>query len=111
MALEQQRHREEIDVLQHQIGALLEEKIANEKWSTRSPSTEDLRKDWEEEKIVLTSQVKAYSRQCEELKKTLLRIQEESKCLQEQVNHKSRIQFEVIFIYNLIAYLTQNNTS
>ena len=85
----------------------MEEKIANEKWSTGSPSMEDLRKDWEEEKVVLTSQVKAYSRQCEELKKSLFRIQEESKSLQEQVNHKSRIQFEVIFIYMLIAYPTQ----
>ena len=53
----------------------------------------------EEDRFVLTQQVKAYSRQCcqcEELKKTMLQLQEKSKTLEEQVYHKERIASEVI---------------
>ena len=53
----------------------------------------------EEDKLVLTKRVKAYSRQCrqcEELKKTMLQLQEKSKTLEEQVYHKERIASQVI---------------
>ena len=56
---------------------------------------EDRMKNWEEEKLVLTSQVKAYSRQCEELKKMMVQLQEQSKLLEEQLHHKQLIENEV----------------
>ena len=60
----------------------------------------------EEEKLILISQVKAYSRQCEELKKTMLQLQEKSKCLEEQLYHKERIESEVINdTYNVCIYI------
>ena len=46
-------------------------------------------KDWEEEKLVLTSQVNAYSHQCEDLKKTFEEkvgnLEEENLVLTQQV--------------------------
>ena len=72
--------------LEEEKNKLLEEKC----------SLEDSLKDWEEEKLVLTQQVKAYSRQCEELKKTMVQLQEKSKTLKEQVYHYERIASEVI---------------
>ena len=63
---------------------------------TRSLTDEgDRMKNWEEEKLVLTSQVKAYSRQCEELKKMMVQLQEQSKLLEEQLHHKQLIENEV----------------
>ena len=53
----------------------------------------------EEDKLVLTQQVKANSHQCcqcQELKKTMLQLQEKSKTLEEQVYHKERIASEVM---------------
>ena len=64
-----------------------------------SRQCEDLKKNLEEEKLILTSQVKAYSRQCEELKKTMVQLQEKSKILEEQVYHKERIATEVHVMY------------
>ena len=50
----------------------------------------------EEENLVLTSQVKAYSHQCEELKKTIVQLQEKSQNLEEQVYQKQKIASEVM---------------
>ena len=72
--------------LEEEKNTLLEEKC----------SLEDSLKDWDEEKLVMTSQVKAYSRQCEELKRTMVQLQEKSKTLEEQVYHKERIASEVM---------------
>ena len=59
-----------------------------------------LNKDWEEEKLVLTSQVNGYSRQCDELKKTLLQIQNKCKSLEDQLKHKTRLETEVTNFYD-----------
>ena len=76
----------------------LQQKLEEEKITVlmEKCSLEDSLKDWEEEKLVLTSQVKAYSRQCEELKKTTVQLQEKSKTLEEEVYHKERIISEVM---------------
>ena len=57
----------------------------------------------EEEKLILISQVKAYSRQCEELKKAMLQLQEKSKRLEEQLYHKERIESEVMILRQLFV--------
>ena len=65
----------------------------------------------EEEKLILISQVKAYSRQCEELKK-MLQLQEKSKCLEEQLYHKEQIESEVINdIKTVVCYFLKNRLS
>ena len=73
------------------IAKTLEEKLTQTSYELTQAA-----KDWEEEKLVLTSQVKAYSRQCEELKKTMLQLQEKSKNLEEQVHHKERVASKVM---------------
>ena len=50
---------------------------------------------WEEEKLVLISQVNGYSRQCDELKKTSLQIQNKCKSLEYQLKHKTGLETEV----------------
>ena len=87
----------------HQLEALrkqyADEKVALQQKFEEEKSTllaEKYLKDWEEEKMILTSQIKAYSRQCEELKKTMVQLQEKSKTLEEQVYHKERIASEVM---------------
>ena len=86
----------QLDVLRKQHA---DEKVALQQKFKEEKSTllaEKCLKDWEEEKMVLTSQIKAYSRQCEELKKTMVQLQEKSKTLEEQVYHKERIATEVM---------------
>ena len=56
--------------------------------------------DWEEEKLVLTSQVNGYSRQCDELKKTLLQIHNKCKSLEDQLKHKTGLETEVTNFYD-----------
>ena len=82
---------------QHESELALQQKLEEEKNTLLAEkcSLEDSLKDLEEEKLVLTQQVKAYSRQCEELKKTMVQLQEKSKTLDEQVHHKERIAIEV----------------
>ena len=69
-------------------------------FQTERCSNEDSVKNLEEEeKLVLMKQVKGYSRQCrqcEELKKTMLQLQEKSKSLEEEVYHKERIASQVM---------------
>ena len=91
----QQKQLEDIEALQKQITTLQEQKCTLEELTRSLTDEEDRMKDWEEEKLVLTSQVKAYSRQCEELKKTMVQLQEKSKLLEEQLHHKERIEHEV----------------
>ena len=74
----------------------LEEEIAT--LEALKCSLEDKVKDLEEEKQVLTSQVKAYSRQCEDLKRTMVQLQENSKLLEEQLHHKEQIEHEVFYL-------------
>ena len=57
-------------------------------------------KDWEEERLVLTSQVNGYSRQCDELKKTLLQIQNKCKSLEDQLKHKTGLETKVTNLYD-----------
>ena len=72
-----------------------QEKLEEEKSKLQAEkcSLDDSLKNLEEEKLVLTQQVKAYSRQCEELKKKMVQLQEE------QVYHKERIATEVHIMY------------
>ena len=72
----------------------LQEKLEEEKNTLQAEKhlLEDSLKDWEEEKMILTSQVKAYSCQCEDLKKTIVQLQEKSKNL----DKAERIASEVI---------------
>ena len=95
----QQKQLEEIEALQNQITTLQEQKCTLEELTRSLTDEEDRTKDWEEEKLVLTSQVKAYSRQCEELKKTMVQLQEKSKTLEEKVYHKETIRTEVHIMY------------
>ena len=57
-------------------------------------SKEGKMKFLEEDNLVLTSQVKAYSRQCEELKRTMIQLQEKSELLEQQLSKKEK---EVIY--------------
>ena len=91
----QQKQLEDIEALQNHIVTLQEQKSTLEELTHSLTDEEDRMKNWEEEKLVLTSQVKAYSRQCEELKKTMVKLQEKSKLLEEQVHHKEQIATEV----------------
>ena len=97
--LSQATHQLEALRKQHESELALKQKLEEEKNALQAEKhlLEDSLKDWEEEKLVLTSQVKAYSRQCDELKKTLYHLQEKSKTLEEQVYHKERIALEVMF--------------
>ena len=89
----------EIKALQSQISILQEQTSTVEEVASKLIEEEDKVKDMEEEKLVLTAQVNAYSRQCEELKKTMVQLQEKSKTLEEQVYHKERIASEVHVMY------------
>ena len=62
-------HQKEIEVLQNQISTLQEQKSTVKEVASKL-TEEDRVKNLEEEKLVLTSQVNAYSRQYGELKKT-----------------------------------------
>ena len=88
----QQTNYKEIEALKNQ---LQEQKSTLEQVASKLTIEEDKVKNMEEEKLVLTSQVNTYSRQCEELKKTMVQLQEKSKTLEEQVYHKERIATEV----------------
>ena len=77
--------QKETEALMNQISTL-------EEVASKLTEEEDKVKNTEEEKLVLTQQVKAYSRQCEELKKTMVQLQE---TLEKQVYHKERIATEV----------------
>lgn len=79
----QWRQDEEIEALQKEVKTLREQKSRLEQLTTSLVAKDDKVNKWEEEKQVLTSQVKAYSRQCEELKMTR---QEEDAKNQVQVN-------------------------
>ena len=70
----QWRKDEEIETLQKEVKTLREQKSRLEELTTSLVAKGDKANNWEEEKLVLTSQVKAYSRQCEELK---MKLQEE----------------------------------
>ena len=70
----QWRQDEEIETLQKEVKTLREQKSRLEQLTTSLVAKGDKTNDLEEEKLVLTSQVKAYSRQCEELK---MKLQEE----------------------------------
>ena len=77
----------------------LQQQLEEEKKTLQAEkcSLEDSLKDLEEEKLVLTQQVKAYSCQCEELKKTMVQLQEKSKkTLEEQMHHEERIATQVM---------------
>ena len=97
--LTQATHQLEALHKQHESELALQQRLEEERniLQTEKCSLEDSLKDLEEEKLVLTQQVKAYSRQCEELKKTMVQLQEKSKTLEEQVYHKERIATEVMF--------------
>ena len=77
----------------------LQEKFEEEKQTLQAKmcSLDDSLLNLEEEKLVLTQQVKAYSRQCEELKKTMVQLQERSKTLEEEAYHKERLASEVMW--------------
>ena len=70
----QWRQDEKIETLQKEVKTLREQKSRLEELTTSLVAKGDKANNWEEEKLVLTSQVKAYSRQCEELK---MKLQEE----------------------------------
>ena len=86
----------------HQLGALRKQR---ESELALQQNLEDSLKELEEEKLVLTQQVKAYSRQCEELKKKMVQLQEKSKALELQVYHKEKIASEVyVIIYHVLMF-------
>ena len=97
--LTQATHQLEALRKEHESELALQQRLEEEKNTLLSEkcSLEDSLKDLEEEKLVLIQQVKAYSRQCEELKKVMIQLHEKSKTLEEEVYHKERIATEVMF--------------
>ena len=85
----------------HEKETLLHEKESvKSKMEMEFLQREELVAEWEEEKLVLTSQVNGYSRQCDELKKTLLHFQNKCKSLEGQLKHKAGLETEVINFNN-----------
>ena len=84
----------EIEVLQNQISTLQEQKSTLEQVASKLTEEEDKVKNMEEEKLVLTSQVNNYSRQCEDLKQhfeeKVETLEEEKLVLTQQVKGYSR---------------------
>ena len=85
----------------HEKETLLHEKESvKAKMEIESLQREEQVAEWEEEKLVFTSQVNGYSRQCDELKKTLLQIQNKCKSLEDQLRHKTGLDTEVTNFYD-----------
>ena len=86
--------QKEIEVLRNQISILQEQKSTVEEVASKLTEEEDKVKNLEEEKLVLTSQVNARNRQCEELKKKfeekVSNLEEEKLVLTQQVKAYSR---------------------
>ena len=78
----QWRQDEEVEALQKEVKTLREQKSKLEQLTTSLVAKDDKVSKWEEEKQVFTSQVKSYSRQCEELK---MKLQEKDARKQLQV--------------------------
>ena len=90
-----------LDDVKHEKETLLHEKESvKAKMEMESLQREEQVAEWEEEKLVLTSQVNGYSRQCDELKKTLLQIQNKCKSLEDQLKHKRGLENEVTNFYD-----------
>ena len=86
-------HQKEKEVLRNQMSTLQEQKSTVEEVTSKLIE-ENKVKNIEEEKLVLTSQVNVYSRQCEELKKNFEEkvgnLEEEKLVLTQQVSAYSR---------------------
>lgn len=87
-------YQRQITELEHRVHTL---QINNDAFWARNQElakNEDsfLKKEenFEEEKQILTQQVKAYSRQCDDLKKTMFQLQEKSKLIEEQLHHREK---------------------
>ena len=82
-----------------------EKESVKAKMEVESLQIEEQVAEWEEEKLVLTSQVNGYSRQCDELKKTLLQIHNKCKSLEDQLKHKTGLEIEVTNFNWQIMYM------
>ena len=88
-----------IELLQSQVLKLqcsvFDERRHNENLKKEFCKLADEVRDQEKEKLVLTSQVNNYRKRCDELKKTLIQIQDKCKSLEDQLKSNTGLETEV----------------